>query len=103
MQVATPDRSSTSRQCLLRALILNTTLGAHGDGTGTGTGGGTVEGSPYRILVCSRGAAVVALLLEAMLSHVLLRAHAHRGDVQVKPTQTSHITNCMYVYVCTVY
>ena len=88
MQIAPPASASSSplrsRWRCLRAVIYT---------------GRVADVSPYELLMDTRGSAAVAVaavvvvvvvvvvsLLEAIVSHVLLRAHAHRGDVQVKPT-----------------
>ena len=92
MQIAPPASASSSplrsRWRCLRAVIYT---------------GRVADVSPYELLMYTRGsaaaAAVVVSLLEAIVSHVLLRAHAHRGDVQVKPTPYNTWLHAnMYVY-----
>ena len=93
MQIAPPASASSSpllsRWRCLRAVIY---------------AGRVADFSPYELLMDTRGSAaavvvVVVSLLEAIVSHVLLRAHAHRGDVQVKPTPYNTWLHAnMYVY-----
>jgi hypothetical protein len=92
MQIAPPASASSSplrsRWRCLRAVIYT---------------GRVADVSPYELLMDTRrsaaAAAAVVSLLEAIVSHVLLRAHAHRGDVQVKPTPYNTWLHAnMYVY-----